>query len=209
MLQCLNKHDGRLSWGPIKSFLSYCILPLTITHEQPCLFDFSIFGSGGPSHRHSFISLKSFPSVTQRPTLVWTHTASRPLGGLFCSCPGRWSECWLWLHVHLRIMQHSRSLLCTPENVCYALLFSIEIWFRVVLWEETQLVMPFLISWIVIFFPEYEDGSLSSWVNRERFQGYLQIDGFTLYELGETGMVLSWQHWSFKKQQHHSNFNTK
>uniref|UniRef100_A0A3B4CF11 protein disulfide-isomerase n=1 Tax=Pygocentrus nattereri TaxID=42514 RepID=A0A3B4CF11_PYGNA len=36
-------------------------------------------------------------------------------------------------------------------------------------------------------YDEYEDGSLSSWVNRERFQGYLQIDGFTLYELGETG----------------------
>uniref|UniRef100_A0AAY4AZE1 protein disulfide-isomerase n=1 Tax=Denticeps clupeoides TaxID=299321 RepID=A0AAY4AZE1_9TELE len=36
-------------------------------------------------------------------------------------------------------------------------------------------------------YDQYEDGSLSSWVNRERFQGYLQIDGFTLYELGETG----------------------
>ena len=36
---------------------------------------------------------------------------------------------------------------------------------------------------------EYEDGSLSSWVNKERFQGYLQIDGFTLYELGETGTL--------------------
>uniref|UniRef100_A0A665T374 protein disulfide-isomerase n=1 Tax=Echeneis naucrates TaxID=173247 RepID=A0A665T374_ECHNA len=38
-------------------------------------------------------------------------------------------------------------------------------------------------------YDEYEDGSLSSWVNKERFQGYLQIDGFTLYELGETGGV--------------------
>ncbi|KAL6462579.1 hypothetical protein MHYP_G00290010 [Metynnis hypsauchen] len=38
---------------------------------------------------------------------------------------------------------------------------------------------------------EYEDGSLSSWVNRERFQGYLQIDGFTLYELGETGKLVA------------------
>lgn len=38
---------------------------------------------------------------------------------------------------------------------------------------------------------EYEDASLSSWVNKERFQGYLQIDGFTLYELGETGAVCS------------------
>uniref|UniRef100_A0A6Q2Z5V8 protein disulfide-isomerase n=1 Tax=Esox lucius TaxID=8010 RepID=A0A6Q2Z5V8_ESOLU len=32
-------------------------------------------------------------------------------------------------------------------------------------------------------------GSLSSWVNKERFRSYLQIDGFTLYELGETGTV--------------------
>uniref|UniRef100_A0A8C4HH33 protein disulfide-isomerase n=1 Tax=Dicentrarchus labrax TaxID=13489 RepID=A0A8C4HH33_DICLA len=39
-------------------------------------------------------------------------------------------------------------------------------------------------------YDEYEDSSLSSWVNKERFQGYLQIDGFTLYELGETGGVL-------------------
>uniref|UniRef100_M3ZHR1 protein disulfide-isomerase n=1 Tax=Xiphophorus maculatus TaxID=8083 RepID=M3ZHR1_XIPMA len=37
-------------------------------------------------------------------------------------------------------------------------------------------------------YDEYEDGSLSSWVNKERFQGYLHIDGFTLYELGETGI---------------------
>uniref|UniRef100_A0A4W6E1A0 protein disulfide-isomerase n=1 Tax=Lates calcarifer TaxID=8187 RepID=A0A4W6E1A0_LATCA len=41
-------------------------------------------------------------------------------------------------------------------------------------------------------YDEYEDGSLSSWVNKERFQGYLQIDGFTLYELGETGVRLMW-----------------
>ncbi|XP_022518110.1 protein disulfide-isomerase TMX3 [Astyanax mexicanus] len=40
-------------------------------------------------------------------------------------------------------------------------------------------------------YDEYEDGSLSSWVNRERFQSYLQIDGFTLYELGETGKLVA------------------
>nr|XP_061810133.1 protein disulfide-isomerase TMX3-like [Nerophis lumbriciformis] len=40
-------------------------------------------------------------------------------------------------------------------------------------------------------YDEYADGSLSSWVNRERFQGYLQIDGFTLYELGETGKLVA------------------
>ncbi|KAM9333430.1 protein disulfide-isomerase TMX3 [Pholidichthys leucotaenia] len=40
-------------------------------------------------------------------------------------------------------------------------------------------------------YDEYMDGSLSSWVNKERFQGYLQIDGFTLYELGETGKLVA------------------
>ncbi|XP_027028691.1 protein disulfide-isomerase TMX3-like isoform X2 [Tachysurus fulvidraco] len=40
-------------------------------------------------------------------------------------------------------------------------------------------------------YDEYEDGSLASWVNRERFQSYLQIDGFTLYELGETGKLVA------------------
>ncbi|KAF3703740.1 Protein disulfide-isomerase TMX3 [Channa argus] len=40
-------------------------------------------------------------------------------------------------------------------------------------------------------YDEYEEGSLSSWVNKERFQGYLQIDGFTLYELGETGKLVA------------------
>ena len=39
-------------------------------------------------------------------------------------------------------------------------------------------------------FLEYEDGDLSSWINRERFQGYLNVDGFTLYELGDTGEML-------------------
>ncbi|XP_058231753.1 protein disulfide-isomerase TMX3 isoform X2 [Hemibagrus wyckioides] len=40
-------------------------------------------------------------------------------------------------------------------------------------------------------YDEYEDGRLASWVNRERFQSYLQIDGFTLYELGETGKLVA------------------
>ncbi|XP_078253928.1 protein disulfide-isomerase TMX3 isoform X2 [Rhinoraja longicauda] len=38
-------------------------------------------------------------------------------------------------------------------------------------------------------YDEYEDGDMSSWVNRERFLGYLYIDGFTLYELSETVVV--------------------
>ncbi|XP_060756045.1 protein disulfide-isomerase TMX3-like [Neoarius graeffei] len=40
-------------------------------------------------------------------------------------------------------------------------------------------------------YDEYEDGSLASWVNRERFQSYMQIDGFILYELGETGKLVA------------------
>ncbi|XP_036414244.1 protein disulfide-isomerase TMX3 [Colossoma macropomum] len=60
-----------------------------------------------------------------------------------------------------------------------------------------SLTLPELPS-VVVFkdgtyftYDEYEDGSISSWVNRERFQGYLQIDGFTLYELGETGKLVA------------------
>ncbi|XP_006001538.1 protein disulfide-isomerase TMX3 isoform X1 [Latimeria chalumnae] len=40
-------------------------------------------------------------------------------------------------------------------------------------------------------YDEYEDGDLSSWVNKERFQGYLNIDGFTLFELGDTGKMVA------------------
>ncbi|XP_060679270.1 protein disulfide-isomerase TMX3-like isoform X1 [Hemiscyllium ocellatum] len=39
-------------------------------------------------------------------------------------------------------------------------------------------------------YDEYEDGDLSSWVTKERFLGYIQIDGFTLYELAETGKLV-------------------
>lgn len=39
-------------------------------------------------------------------------------------------------------------------------------------------------------FQEYEDGDLSAWINRERFQNYLTVDGFLLYELGDTGTIL-------------------
>ncbi|XP_062836640.1 protein disulfide-isomerase TMX3 isoform X1 [Anolis carolinensis] len=40
-------------------------------------------------------------------------------------------------------------------------------------------------------YDEYEDGDLSSWISRERFQGYLNVDGFTLYELGDTGKLVA------------------
>lgn len=47
--------------------------------------------------------------------------------------------------------------------------------------------MHYFILFCFFLFLEYEDGDLSSWINRERFQGYLNVDGFTLYELGDTG----------------------
>ncbi|XP_023648751.2 protein disulfide-isomerase TMX3-like isoform X2 [Paramormyrops kingsleyae] len=37
----------------------------------------------------------------------------------------------------------------------------------------------------------YQHGELSSWVNKERFRGYLDIDAFTLYELAETGKLVA------------------
>lgn len=40
-------------------------------------------------------------------------------------------------------------------------------------------------------YDEYEDGDLSSWINRERFQNYLTVDGFLLYELGDTGKLVA------------------
>ncbi|XP_023601042.1 protein disulfide-isomerase TMX3 isoform X4 [Myotis lucifugus] len=40
-------------------------------------------------------------------------------------------------------------------------------------------------------YDEYEDGDLSSWINRERFQNYLTMDGFLLYELGDTGKLVA------------------
>ncbi|XP_069323981.1 protein disulfide-isomerase TMX3 isoform X2 [Eulemur rufifrons] len=40
-------------------------------------------------------------------------------------------------------------------------------------------------------YDEYEDGDLSSWINRERFQSYLTMDGFLLYELGDTGKLVA------------------
>ncbi|XP_063997223.1 protein disulfide-isomerase TMX3-like isoform X2 [Pogoniulus pusillus] len=38
---------------------------------------------------------------------------------------------------------------------------------------------------------ECEDGDLSSWINRARFQGYLHVDGFTLHELGDRGKLVA------------------
>ncbi|XP_049638136.1 protein disulfide-isomerase TMX3 isoform X1 [Suncus etruscus] len=40
-------------------------------------------------------------------------------------------------------------------------------------------------------YDEYEDGDLSAWINRERFQNYIPMDGFVLYELGETGKLVA------------------
>ncbi|XP_061111706.1 protein disulfide-isomerase TMX3-like, partial [Conger conger] len=40
-------------------------------------------------------------------------------------------------------------------------------------------------------YDEYRDGDLSSWVNKERFLSYLHIDGFILYELGDTGKLVA------------------
>ncbi|XP_034743202.1 protein disulfide-isomerase TMX3-like [Etheostoma cragini] len=39
-------------------------------------------------------------------------------------------------------------------------------------------------------FNEEHDGDLQSWINRERFPNYNQIDGYTLYAMGESGKLV-------------------
>ncbi|KAJ1204492.1 hypothetical protein NDU88_008269 [Pleurodeles waltl] len=56
--------------------------------------------------------------------------------------------------------------------------------------QEIPAVLVFKDSTYFVY-DEYEDGDLSSWINKERFQGYLQVDGFTLYELGDTGKLVA------------------
>lgn len=50
-------------------------------------------------------------------------------------------------------------------------------------------ILSFFLTFSFSPHKEYVDGDLSAWINRERFQGYLNIDGFTLYELGDTGKM--------------------
>ncbi|XP_040209840.1 protein disulfide-isomerase TMX3 isoform X2 [Rana temporaria] len=56
--------------------------------------------------------------------------------------------------------------------------------------NEVPAILVFKDSTYFVY-DEYEDGDLSSWVNRERFEGYLHVDGFTLYELGDTGKLVA------------------
>ncbi|XP_069476886.1 protein disulfide-isomerase TMX3 [Ambystoma mexicanum] len=56
--------------------------------------------------------------------------------------------------------------------------------------QEIPAILVFKDSTYFVY-DEYEDGDLSSWINKERFQGYIQVDGFTLYELGDTGKLVA------------------
>ncbi|XP_071218797.1 protein disulfide-isomerase tmx3a-like [Salvelinus alpinus] len=40
-------------------------------------------------------------------------------------------------------------------------------------------------------YDEQHDGDLTSWINRERFLNYLQIDSYTLYEMGDTSKLVA------------------
>ncbi|KAJ8277008.1 hypothetical protein GJAV_G00070380 [Gymnothorax javanicus] len=40
-------------------------------------------------------------------------------------------------------------------------------------------------------YDEYQEASLSTWISKERFLRYLQVDAFVLYELGETGKLVA------------------
>ncbi|KAM4687578.1 protein disulfide-isomerase TMX3 isoform 2-T2 [Discoglossus pictus] len=78
------------------------------------------------------------------------------------------------------------------ELIVYTYFFSAseEVLPEYVTLNEVPAVLVFKDSTYFIY-DEYEDGDLSSWVNKERFEGYLHIDGFTLYELGDTGKLVA------------------
>ncbi|XP_041100362.1 protein disulfide-isomerase TMX3-like isoform X5 [Polyodon spathula] len=77
------------------------------------------------------------------------------------------------------------------EFIVYTYFFSAleEVLLKHVTLQELPAVLVFKDGTYFVY-DEYEDGDLSSWINKERFQGYLHIDGFTLYELEDIGKLV-------------------
>ena len=144
----------------------------------------------------------SICSVWVRPLCCF-----RPqIASLTASARGSLLSKWCLITVYLTcVYEHSAASCTLPHEdptgaerwsfdnpAIGALLGSILFFFdidKVVRWMSIRCSTLLLLTDFVLCLPEYEDGSLATWVNKERFQGYLQIDGFTLYELGETGDV--------------------
>ncbi|KAG8571351.1 hypothetical protein GDO81_011609 [Engystomops pustulosus] len=98
----------------------------------------------------------------------------------------------LFLYVGVESTLKEKFIEVASELIVYTYFFSAseEVLPEYVTLNEVPAVLVFKDSTYFVY-DEYEDGDLSSWVNKERFEGYLHVDGFTLYELGDTGKLVA------------------
>ncbi|XP_077126228.1 protein disulfide-isomerase TMX3 [Ranitomeya variabilis] len=98
----------------------------------------------------------------------------------------------LFVYVGVESTLKEKFIEVASELIVYTYFFSAseEVLPEYVTLNEVPAVLVFKDSTYFVY-DEYEDGDLSSWVNKERFEGYLHVDGFTLYELGDTGKLVA------------------
>ncbi|MEE6464616.1 hypothetical protein FKM82_006302 [Ascaphus truei] len=98
----------------------------------------------------------------------------------------------LFVYVGVESTLKEKFIEVASELIVYTYFFSAseEVLPKYVTLNEVPAVLVFKDSTYFVY-DEYEDGDLSSWVNKERFEGYLHVDGFTLYELGDTGKLVA------------------
>uniref|UniRef100_A0A8C5R2M2 Protein disulfide-isomerase TMX3 n=1 Tax=Leptobrachium leishanense TaxID=445787 RepID=A0A8C5R2M2_9ANUR len=98
----------------------------------------------------------------------------------------------LFVYVGVESTLKEKFIEVASELIVYTYFFSAseEVLPQYVTLNEVPAVLVFKDSTYFVY-DEYEDGDLSSWVNKERFEGYLHVDGFTLYELGDTGKLVA------------------
>eukprot|EP00079_Xenopus_tropicalis_P012565 XP_002939661.1 PREDICTED: protein disulfide-isomerase TMX3 [Xenopus tropicalis] len=98
----------------------------------------------------------------------------------------------LFVYVGVESTLKEKYIEVASELIVYTYFFSSseDVLPKYVTLNEVPAVLVFKDSTYFVY-DEYEDGDLSSWVNKERFEGYLHIDGFTLYELGDTGKLVA------------------
>ncbi|XP_068094217.1 protein disulfide-isomerase TMX3 [Hyperolius riggenbachi] len=98
----------------------------------------------------------------------------------------------LFVYVGVESTLKEKFIEVASELIVYTYFFSAseEVLPEYVKLNEVPAILVFKDSTFFVY-DEYEDGDLSSWVNRERFEGYLHVDGFTLYELGDTGKLVA------------------
>ncbi|XP_073446118.1 protein disulfide-isomerase TMX3 isoform X1 [Dendrobates tinctorius] len=98
----------------------------------------------------------------------------------------------LFVYVGVESTLKEKFIEVASELIVYTYFFSAseEVLPEYVTLNEVPAILVFKDSTYYVY-DEYEDGDLSSWVNKERFEGYLHVDGFTLYELGDTGKLVA------------------